>query len=135
MFRALLLAGLCVQLQAKERIVTQWNGSSSRGSNPSIHLVFKAADWNRLWKDSLAQEAPSVDFTHYFAAAVFLGLKKTGGYGVDFLEPETQKDRLILRYRVRAPAKNKMVTQAFTKPYAIRLYPSTPLKVSIIEAP
>ena len=95
--------------------------------------VESAKEWETLWKDAFNREAPSVDFSKHFAAAVFLGLRQTGGYSVEFLEPAARADTAVIRYRTRAPGPGAFVIQAFTTPYAIRLYNKTSAPVAVDE--
>ncbi|MBI4347452.1 MAG: protease complex subunit PrcB family protein [Elusimicrobia bacterium] len=110
---------------------SEWRGAYSAENAPSARIVESGAEWDRLWRDSLNQPAPPVNFSQYVAAAVFLGAQPTGGYGVEFLPPLSNAQELALRYRVVKP--KGFVTQAFTQPYAIRLYKKTGQRVSLAE--
>ena len=110
----------------------EWRAAFCAEARPSARIIESGAEWDRLWQDSLKQPAPEVDFSKHVAAVVFLGSQPTGGYTVEFLEPLSDGVELLLRYRVRAPT--GMVIQAFTQPYAIKLYKKTGLKVSLAEA-
>lgn len=109
----------------------EWKGSHSAEAAPSARIIESGAEWDRLWRDAVSQQAPAVNFAKYFAAAVFLGAQPTGGWGVEFIEPLSNGEELVLRYRVRKPT--GMVTQAFTQPYTIKLYKKVELKVSLSE--
>ncbi len=109
----------------------EWKGSHSAETAPSARILESGAEWDRLWRDAIGQKAPAVNFSKYFAAAVFLGAQPTGGWGVEFLEPLSNGQELVLRYRVQKP--KGMVTQAFTQPYSIKLYKKSGLKVSLSE--
>ncbi|MBI5200508.1 MAG: protease complex subunit PrcB family protein [Elusimicrobia bacterium] len=109
----------------------EWRGSHSAETGPSARIVESGAEWDRLWRDAVNQKAPAVNFNKYFAAAVFLGAQPTGGYGVEFIEPLSNGQELVLRYRILRP--KGMVTQAFTQPYAIKLYKKGGLKASLSE--
>jgi hypothetical protein len=109
----------------------EWRGASCPIALPQTLVVRDAAGWDKLWKDVLNQDAPKVDFTKHLAAAVFLGVRNTGGYSVEFLEPVEDARGMTLRYRVHPP--KGMAIQAFTQPYAIRLYPKTDLPVKLEE--
>ena len=112
-------------------VPNEWKGSHSAETAPSARLIESGAEWDTLWRDALNQKAPAVNFSKYFAAAVFLGAQPTGGYGVEFSEPLSNGQELLLRYRVNTP--KGMVTQAFTQPYAIKLYKKGGLKASLSE--
>lgn len=110
----------------------EWRGGFCAEERPSARIIESGAEWDRLWRDSIKQKSPEVDFSKHLAAAVFLGAKPTGGYGVEYLDPLSDGKELVLRYRVRSP--KGMVIQAFTQPYAVKLYRKTGLKVSLAEA-
>lgn len=110
---------------------SEWRGTFSSEEKPSARIIESGAEWERLWRDSIRQEPPPVDFSKYLAAVVFLGSQPTGGYTIQFLEPLTDGRELMLRYRSKPPT--GITFQAFTQPYAIRLYRKTELKVSLAE--
>lgn len=110
----------------------EWRGAFCGEAKPSARIIESGSEWDRLWQDSVKQPAPEVDFSKYVAAVVFLGSQPTGGYTIEFLGPLSDGVELVLRYRPRAPT--GMVIQAFTQPYAIKLYRKTGLKVSLAES-
>ncbi|MBI4386237.1 MAG: protease complex subunit PrcB family protein [Elusimicrobia bacterium] len=121
------------ELEALDAAVREWRGSSCAYSEPVARVVADASEWRRLWNDAFSAPAPEVDFSKYFAAAVFLGLRATGGYSVEFLPPAVERDAVVVRHRTRSPSPGSFVIQALTQPYAIRLYRKTPSPVRISE--
>lgn len=117
---------------AKGKPIMHWNGSSGPAKAPEHRLVETQAEWDKLWKE-LGKPAPAADFKTHFAAAVFLGEKPTGGWGVRWSEPAPEGDKLVVRYAVKKP--EGFVTQAFTRPWAVRLFerPKHPLEL-VLEA-
>lgn len=111
-----------------------WSGGNCGVGKPEARLIEDAKSWAALWKEELATAAPEVDFTKHFAVAVFVGLRNTGGYGVEFLPPAVSGGEVVIGYRVSSPAPTGFVIQAFTQPYAIQLYRKTALKVRVEEA-
>lgn len=111
-----------------------WQGASCGVSKAAAFKVESAGDWEKLWKEAFQREAPAVDFGKRFAVAVFLGLRQTGGYSVEFLEPQSRGESAVLRYRTRAPGPSSFVIQAFTTPYAIRLFNKTAAPVLVEES-
>ncbi|MDE2290785.1 MAG: protease complex subunit PrcB family protein [Elusimicrobia bacterium] len=109
---------------------SQWSGPQCAVSAPSVRVVEEAAAWEALWEEAFDAPAPPVDFARSCAVAVFAGLKPTGGFSIEFLPPEADGDGLLVPARLRAPAAGGFVTQAFTQPWAIRLYdrPKGPLR-------
>ncbi|MBI4422411.1 MAG: protease complex subunit PrcB family protein [Elusimicrobia bacterium] len=120
--------------EASDVTPNEWRGAFCAQAQPSARIVESPAEWSDLWRAALNQPAPVVDFSRHFALAVFLGSKPTGGFGVEFLDPISDGRELLLRYRVREPAPDGMVTQAFTQPYAVKLYRRTKLRVALAEA-
>jgi len=108
-----------------------WKGQHSAANQAAAFTAEDEADWSKLWKEYLNQEPPPLDFGKYFAAAVFTGLKPTGGYGVEFLPPVSDGKSVTIPYSIKSPGKSSFVTQAFTTPYAIQVYrkPGLPVKV------
>ncbi|HAH05156.1 MAG TPA: hypothetical protein DCM05_01320 [Elusimicrobia bacterium] len=108
-----------------------WKGPHSASNAPAAFTAETAEDWSKLWTQYLNRKAPPVDFSKYFAAAVFIGLRQTGGYAVEFLPPESDGKTAKVPYRIKSPGKGGFVTQAFTTAYAIQLYtrPGLPIQV------
>ena len=119
-------------LAAVDVTPNEWRGTFCAEERPSARIIESGAEWDRLWRDAIKQKTPEADFAKVVATAVFLGSKPTGGYGVAFLEPLSDGKEIVLRYRVRSP-QGGMVIQAFTQPYAVKLYRKTGLKLSLAE--
>lgn len=111
-----------------------WEGPFCSVARPEARVVSDAAAWSALWKEAFGLEAPEVDFARKAAVAVFLGPRNTGGYSVEFLEPVPGRQSFVVRYRERRPSPRGFVIQAFTQPYAIRLFPKTGVPLSVSEA-
>ncbi len=117
----------------KEKIVSQdqqWKGQFCGVSAPGTRTAKTSQEWEGLWKE-IGRPAPAQDLKGKMAVAVFLGERPTGGFRVQFSEPKTAKDRLMVGYRVLPP--KGMAIQAFTQPYAVRLLPLSKLTVEIVE--
>lgn len=123
------------RLSAVDASPADWRGGFCSAASPSAEVVREAPAWERLWKRSLGRDAPPVDFTRFFAAAVFLGTRNTGGYSVEFVEPTLEDGKVVIGYRVRSPGPGGFSIQAFTQPYSIRLYRRTSLPVELRELP
>lgn len=117
-------------LMVKDATPSKWEGAHCSESSPGEHLIKDNAAWQALWKKSFGQEAPTVNFSKYIAAVVFVGTRNTGGYGVDFLPPREEDEAIILPYTLSTPS--GFVIQAFTQPYGIQLY-HTPPKPAILR--
>jgi hypothetical protein len=110
------------QTPAREKNAMQWQGTYCPLRDPEQRIVETAKDWDRLWSD-IGLTPPQADLSRYFAAAVFLGVKPTGGYVVLFEDPVEEKSDVRIGWRVKLP--KGFVTEALTRPYAVRLYPKS----------
>ena len=104
----------------------QYGGPAEAGTD----IVRDAKGWKKLWR-RLGKAAPTLDFKLFVAVAVFPGERPTGGFTVEFPEPEKKGDDLIVRHRIKAPT--GFSTQAFTQPWAVRAFARPKGKV-IVEA-
>ncbi len=107
----------------KEAALMQWNGPFSSVSEPDVRIIKTPDEWQALWRDIGAPEAPIADLQVYVGVAVFLGQRNTGGYSVKLLDSITENGKVIIRYRELVP--RGITFQALTYPYAVRLYPKT----------
>jgi len=114
--------------------VQEWKGQFCGVAGEKAVLVTDAAGWAALWKEAFGREAPDADFAAHVAVAAFAGSKNTGGYVVEFQDPETSGGGHVLRWRVKSPGKGGFVIQAFTQPYAVRLYPKPAGPVTLERA-
>lgn len=122
-----------VDLKASGPAQSSWQGGQCGMSKPAVRTISSDADWSALWREAFRQEAPKVDFGKYFAVAVFLGARPTGGFSVEFPPPLRDEGVIVIPYRVLAPGKSSFVIQAFTSPYGIQLYRRIDEPVSIRE--
>ena len=64
-----------------------WEGGNCAVSKPETRTILNASEWKALWQEEFSKDPPEVDFEKHFAVAVFLGLRNTGGYSVEFAFP------------------------------------------------
>ena len=119
------------QIGVKERSFMEWKGQFCAVNEPSHRLIMDQNQWSALWRE-LGQETPAADLAENFGAAVFLGTCSTGGYSVKVLDPALEDGRLVVRYKVSPP--RGLSIQALTQPYAVRLFPRSPLEVRMEAA-
>ncbi|HVS51801.1 MAG TPA: protease complex subunit PrcB family protein [Opitutaceae bacterium] len=101
----------------------QWHGTQGGMRAFSVRAIRANADWISLWKQ-IGREAPQAfDEAHDMAVAIFIGERRTGGYGVEIVGTRPGDDRLIVEFRETTPAPDAMVTQALTTPWAVALVP------------
>ncbi len=105
-----------------------WEGQYGSGADAEHMVLIDESGWTRLWR-SLGQNPPPLDFTKYYAVVVMAGMRTTGGYTIEFLDPVAKGIDVTVRYLVKAPA--GFATQAITYPWKIRAFPRVVGKVSI----
>ena len=119
-----------------ESMTSSWKGQYCKESAPGTLVIHSAKEWQKLWKETLSAEPPrSVDFSSHMAVAVFAGLKNTGGYRVEILEPQAKDGALEIPYKIIAPDPSGFVTMALTQPYAVAIFPKTTLTPRPVERP
>lgn len=119
---------------AEDKNLREWSGVFSGISDFHRAVVQDPEEWKSLWRKAFGEEVPEVDFEKYFAAAVFMGAKNTGGYWVEFLDPVERKGKWVVRYRLHSPGPGSFVIQAFTRPFAVKLFEKKNLKIVLEEA-
>mmetsp|Transcript_43857 Transcript_43857/g.52597 ORF Transcript_43857/g.52597 Transcript_43857/m.52597 type:complete len:289 (-) Transcript_43857:171-1037(-) len=64
---------------------------------------------------------PDVDFEgdHAVVAAVFSGLKSSGGYGIEIISVSANDNDVVIHYETNKPSPDSMVTMALTQPFHI----------------
>lgn len=74
---------------------------------------------NTLFQSVGNEEVPKVDFAKNQVVALFLGMKKTGGYSISIDKIQEIDGKLILYKKVNRPKSDEMVTMALTNPFVI----------------
>jgi hypothetical protein len=118
----MLIAILVVAIaqSATPPVTTVAQGAYSGISDASEVVVRSRAEWDALWKAHAGlQPIPAVDFSQEFIAAVFLGTRRSGGFGAEILGTRREAAALVIEYRERVPAASDIVTQALTSPFHI----------------
>lgn len=111
-------------IKKEKKMPSEWSGSTGGGQKPGAQVIFSEEQWKELWA-KLGKTAPAVDLKTHVAAAVFLGERPTGGFGVSWAEPAQSKDAVVLRWKEKAPASDSFVMQMITDPWAVKLFPKT----------
>ena len=118
----MLIAILVVAIaqSATPPVATVAQGAYSGISDASEVVVRSQVEWDALWKAHAGlKPVPAVDFSREFIAAVFLGTRPSGGFGVEILGTRREAAAAVIEYRERAPAASDIVTQALTSPFHI----------------
>jgi hypothetical protein len=91
---------------------------------PSQIAIHSQGEWQKLWRQHTSTSTapaplPTVDFDKEIVAAVFLGEKPTGGYGVEISSAEVADRALTVFVRETSPKPGAIVTQAINQPFHI----------------
>ena len=114
------LFALLVAQQTDPVLLTVARGEFSEVSQVREVFVRERSEWEALWRSHApADPAPAVDFSTDAIAAVFLGTRPTGGFGVEITSARRQADTLIIAYVERRPDPADIVTQVLTSPFHI----------------
>lgn len=109
-----------------------WGGQHCSEKRPGLMVIRNQGQITRLLGERFAN-SQALDFQKYAIVAVFMGLKMTGGYGVEFKEPYVQEGKLIVPFKERAPGPGSFVTQALTTPCRAQVVPVKPGQEVILK--
>src|SRR4029079_1061906 len=90
----------------------------------SQFAIRSQSEWQKLWRQHSLASTPraplrTVDFDKELVAAVFLGEKPTGGYGVEISSAEVADRSLTIFLKETSPKPGAIVTQAINQPFHI----------------
>ena len=125
-----IMAIYAAPLHASTEKPMEWKGQFGGPAAAGSEVVRDIKGWKILWR-LLGKDAPPFDFRKFIAVAVFPGERPTGGFTVEFAEPEMKGKDLVVRHRIKAPG--GFATQAFTQPWAVRAFPR-PKGKAVVEA-
>jgi protease stability complex PrcB-like protein len=99
-------------------------GVRSGVREPSQIAVRSQSEWQKLWRQHTSTSTvpaplPVVDFDKEMVAAVFLGEKPSGGYGVEISSAEVADSSLTVFVKETSPKPGAIVTQAINQPFHI----------------
>lgn len=130
----LLLAGCAGVPAATIQQETEWRGSRGGKAAFSVVVARTSSAWDTLW-DGIGSPPPrEIDSNLEIAVAIFLGQRRTGGYGVTTESVERRDGFMVVRFQETRPAPDAMVTMALTSPYLVRLIPKTDLPIAFESA-
>ena len=101
---------------------TEWGGQYCSEKRPGLVVIRSREEYARLAGKS-ADPAQAFDFQRYAVVGVFMGLRMTGGYGVEFKEPLIKDGKVIVPFKEYAPGPGRIVTQALTTPCRFKVVP------------
>lgn len=111
----------------------EWKGQYG-GDPQGAEALMNEVRWNMAWR-RLDRSAPKLDFTKYFAVIANAGERPTGGFTIEFLDPVSQGDDLLIRWRVRSPSPDSYTTQAIAHPWKVKAFPRPKGRVKVEEVP
>ena len=112
----------------------QWTGAHSARAEFSVVVARTELAWNRLWAELSRSPPDTFDSDNQIAIAVFLDLRRTGGFAVNIGTIEDGPVFYTVNVTEKIPAPEAMVTQALTTPYVIRIVPHSDRPVMIRRA-
>ena len=78
---------------------------------------------------------PAVDFAREEVAAVFLGTRPTGGFGVEIVGAGQKAGAFVVQYRETKPAADAITTQVITSPFLLVAMPKVNGDVKLERVP
>ncbi|MBL3540664.1 protease complex subunit PrcB family protein [Aminivibrio sp.] len=99
------------------------------GVNDRRFMVVKSPDeWKELWGEINGNvlplpPLPEIDFSRQALAAVFQGLKRTGGYSISVEAIIETGDRVTVFVREQEPGPQNLVTMALSSPWEVVVFP------------
>ena len=109
----------------------EWTGAHSTRAEFSVVVARTELAWNRLWAELSRSPPVTFDSDNQIVIAVFLGLRRTGGFAVNISTTEDGPVFYTVNVTENKPAPEAMVTQALTTPYVIRIVPHSDRPVMI----
>lgn len=113
---------------------TEWRGGQGGKEVFSVVVARNPAAWNALWAGIGRPPPAEFDASREIAAALFLGRRRTGGYGITIESVRRRGAFMVVRFQEVRPAPDAMVTQALTSPYLVRLIPKTEFPIAVERA-
>jgi hypothetical protein len=125
-------AATAQQDRAKEAAMQEWTGQFSGMLQNAQRVVASVAQWQALWSEIGQSAPPSPDFGSSVAVAVFLGQRSTGGYRIQWLQPDSSGTVTVVRYKEMKP--QGITMQVLTQPYAVKVFPRSRSPITVEAA-
>jgi hypothetical protein len=83
-------------------------------------VVRNETEWQQLWSEvGTRQATPVVDFHARMIVGVFLGMRSTSGFSVQFVEVREDSGEMWVKYAERRPSPRTPVLQVLTAPFVL----------------
>ena len=104
--------------------------STSGYQTQTTRVIRDSVDWEREWSRIYSARtpippAPHIEFDTFSVAIVASGLKQTGGYDIQIVSAERERDRIILTVRETSPGESCNVAAGQSSPVDIALVSDT----------
>ncbi|NQT32830.1 MAG: HEAT repeat domain-containing protein [Candidatus Omnitrophica bacterium] len=110
-----------------DKKIQQWTGHYGSSEIKEELLAGNSKQWRLLWQKTGREPEEVFDDSKDMAAGIFLGTRRTGGYGIVILSAKEEGEKFVIDYLEIKPA--GVTTQALTTPYLIMLFPETDREV------
>jgi len=103
-------------------------GSYGGVSDRRFVVVKDEIEWKELWGEINGNvlplpPLPEIDFSRQVLAAVFQGLKRSGGYSISVEAIIETGDRVTVSVREQEPGPQNLVTMALSSPWEVVAFP------------
>jgi hypothetical protein len=110
------------------KIVKQWQDVYSGVKQKETLFIDNQEEWEKLWRIHTINMNPSpllpeVDFKENTVIAVFMGEKKSTGYGIHITRVDDTGTKLYVALEELIPGKGSAVAEKVTQPYHIVVVP------------
>lgn len=105
---------------AKSGLFTILYNAQNQGRDTESNVIIdNQKALHALFQSVGVVDTPKIDFTKNQVVALFLGMKRTGGYSISVDRVEEVEGELIIYKKVEGPKVDEMVTTALTNPFVI----------------
>jgi hypothetical protein len=99
-------------------------GTMSFVDAPRQVIARTSAEWAAAWRAHAGdRQAPEVDFSKEMVVGIFLGTRRTSGYGVEIVRAREEAGGLVVQYVETAPSPRAVTAQVITMPYHVVAIP------------
>jgi hypothetical protein len=116
-------------------VLAAWSGTDGGEKSHAVRTLMTNDAWDSFWRNVGREKPRALNTANEMAIAIFMGERRTGGFGVTIDTVRAQSGKLLVRYQETAPSPDMMVTQALTAPWAVAIVPRSDLPVAVEKSP